>query len=219
MFRKEIPVVGHHQSKVTINISTRTSDQQPPAVMCRRLVVPNFSHSDATLPAAFIASELLSYTNTTKKNHSDSSVKMATISWSVNSRHLKTQTNCPQQDLWWTSDPTSDADLMWWLEYHERRGKERIIESEKPSLRSCNRKLVLATICSSTRFFFHLYANPESPHWKTGQVPLMSNLFQSSRVWAWQFTERLEELVITSVTGQLMHITLQHSWRWLSAPQ
>lgn len=67
--------------------------------------------------------------------------------------------------------------------------------------------------------FFHFYANPASPHWKTGQVPLMSNLFQSSRVWAWQFTERLEELVITSVTGQLMHITLRHSWRWLSAPQ
>lgn len=67
--------------------------------------------------------------------------------------------------------------------------------------------------------FFRLYANPASPHWKTGQVPLMSNLFQRSRVWAWQFTERLEELVITSVTGQLMHITLRHSWRWLSAPQ
>lgn len=142
-----------------------------------------------------------------------------TISWSVNSGHSETQTNCPEQDLWRTSDPTSDADLMWWLERHERRGKERITKREKPSLGSCNRKLLLATICSSTRFFFHLYASPESPHWKTGQVPLMSNLFQSSRVWAWQFTERLEELVITSVTGQLMHITLQHSWRWLSAPQ
>lgn len=32
--------------------------------------------------------------------------------------------------------------------------------------------------------FFRLYANPASPHWKTGQVPLMSNLFQRSRVWA-----------------------------------
>lgn len=120
-------------------------------------------------------------------------------------------------DIWpfsWCR-PYAMAGMPW-----KKGGKKGTKEREKPSRGSCNRKLLLATICSSTRFFFfHLYANPESPHWKTGQVPLMSNLFQSSRVWAWQFTERLEELVITSVTGQLMHITLQHSWRWLSAPQ
>lgn len=86
MFGKEIPVVGRDQSKVTINISTRTSNQQPPAVMCRHLAMPNFSHSDATLPAAFIASELLSYTNTGKEameiKHfpSHMSVKMMTLS-------------------------------------------------------------------------------------------------------------------------------------------
>ena len=100
-----------------------------------------------------------------------------------------------------------------WGEKKKKRKKEK----------SRHREVVIGN-CSWQLFvqapdFFHLYANPASPHWKTGQVPLMSNLFQSSRVWAWQFTERLEELVITSVTGQLMHITLRHSWRWLSAPQ
>lgn len=70
-----------------------------------------------------------------------------------------------------------------------------------------------------TADFFRLYANPSEPPLENRAGPLMSNLFQSSRVWAWQFTERLEELVITSVTGQLMHITLRHSWCWLSAPQ
>lgn len=101
------------------------------------------------------------------------------------------------------------------------RGEKKKKESKKEKSR--HREVVIGN-CSWQLFvqapdFFHLYANPASPHWKTGQVPLMSNLFQSSRVWAWQFTERLEELVITSVTGQLMHITLRHSWRWLSAPQ
>lgn len=121
------------------------------------------------------------------------------------------------KDLWWTSNSTSDLYLKWRLECHPRREKKRKREKSR------HREVVIGN-CSWQLFvqapdFFHLYANPASPHWKTGQVPLMSNLFQSSRVWAWQFTERLEELVITSVTGQLMHITLRHSWRWLSAPQ
>ncbi len=129
------------------------------------------------------------------------------------------QTNCYQQDPWWTSNSTSDLYLKWRLECHPRRKKKKERKKEK----SRHREVVIGN-CSWQLFvqapdFFHLYANPASPHWKTGQVPLMSNLFQSSRVWAWQFTERLEELVITSVTGQLMHITLRHSWRWLSAPQ
>lgn len=129
------------------------------------------------------------------------------------------QTNCYQQDLWRTSNSTSDLYLKWRLECHLRRKKKKERKKEK----SRHREVVIGN-CSWQLFvqapdFFHLYANPASPHWKTGQVPLMSNLFQSSRVWAWQFTERLEELVITSVTGQLMHITLRHSWRWLSAPQ
>ena len=124
-----------------------------------------------------------------------------------------------QQDLWWTSNSASDLYLKWRLECHLRRGRKKKRKGEK----SRHREVVIGN-CSWQLFvqapdFFHLYANPASPHWKTGQVPLMSNLFQSSRVWAWQFTERLEELVITSVTGQLMHITLRHSWRWLSAPQ
>ena len=34
-----------------------------------------------------------------------------------------------------------------------------------------------------------------------------------------EFTERLEKLVITSVTGQLMYITLHYSWQQLSFSQ
>lgn len=85
----EIRFQSLDQSKITINISTRTSDPQPPAIMCRRLVVPSFSHSNTTLPATFIASELFSYTNTKNKKstvieikhfYSSASVTMITIS-------------------------------------------------------------------------------------------------------------------------------------------
>lgn len=128
------------------------------------------------------------------------------------------QTNCYQRDLRWTCNSTSDLYLKRQLECHPRkkRGKERKREAVtgKVVIGNCSWQLFV-----QAPDFFRLYANPASPYWKTGQVPLMSNLFQSSRVWAWQFTERLEELVITSVTGQLMHITLRHSWRWLSASQ
>lgn len=122
------------------------------------------------------------------------------------------QTNCYQQDLWWTSYSTTDLYLKWRLECDLRRKKKK---KDRKKEKSCHWEVVIGN-CSWQLFvqapdFFRLYANPASPHWKTGQVPLMSNLFQSSRVWAWQFTERLEELVITSVTGQLMHITLRHS--------
>ena len=142
----------------------------------------------------------------------------------------------------WSSSPTSSATSVIdlrprWLSFQptsatrpfvktkkkrkdlKKWRKKKCKKEEKTWLRSCNRKLLLATICSSTRVFFSLCQPGKPPNWKTGQVPLMSNLFQSSRAWAWQFTERLEELVITSVTGQLMHITLRHSWRRLSAPQ
>ena len=122
---------------------------------------------------------------------------------------------------WLSFQPTS---VTWPFERTKKgkteRNEEKFVKKEEKTwLRSCNRKLLLATICSSTSFFFFVPTPASPPNWKTGQVPLMSNLFQSSRAWAWQFTERLEELVITSVTGQLMHITLRHSWRRLSAPQ
>lgn len=67
----------------------------------------------------------------------------------------------------------------------EERRRERIEERKKPVLGSCNRKLLLATICSSTRFFSPIFIPTlRAPIGKKGQVPLMSNLFQSSRVWA-----------------------------------
>lgn len=118
----------------------------------------------------------------------------------------------------------SDPYLKWRLQCHLRRGEERVVgDLEMESSR--HQEVVIGNcfwqlfVHATHFFFFFLMPTLASPHWKTGQVPLMSNLFQSSRVWAWQFTERLEELVITSVTGQLMHITLRHSWWWLSASQ
>lgn len=101
----------------------------------------------------------------------------------------------------------------------QQKGKEE--KKRKNEKKGRHRKVVIGN-CFWQLFVQHqnhFLCQHSEPYWKTGQVSLMSNLFQSSLVWAWQFTERLEELVITSVTGQLMHITLRHSRRWLSAPQ
>lgn len=79
------------------------------------------------LATAMLLSLQRNNTNTGKKTMeikhvpSRTSVKMTR---SVNSGHSE------NEDLWWTSDPTSDADLMWSQECHERR-KERIKEREK----------------------------------------------------------------------------------------
>lgn len=68
------------------------------------------------------------------------------------------------------------------------QGKKKKAERKREREKSLHREVVIGN-CSWQLFvqapdFFRLYANPVSPHWKTGQVPLMSNLFQSSRVWA-----------------------------------
>lgn len=70
---------------------------------------------------------------------------------------------------------------------HLKRERERKRTKEKRQ-RKAVREVVMGN-CFWQLFvqapdFFCLYANPASPHWKTGQVPLMSNLFQRSRVWA-----------------------------------
>lgn len=116
----------------------------------------------------------------------------------------------------WTPVSAVDPRPKWRLRQRKGRKKEG-----KKGKKARHRKVVIGN-CFWQLFVQHqnhFLCQHSEPHWKTGQVSLMSNLFQSSLVWAWQFTERLEELVITSVTGQLMHITLRHSRRWLSAPQ
>lgn len=120
----------------------------------------------------------------------------------------------------WTPVSALDPRPKWRLRQRKGRGREKK-KKGKRKRRPVTGKVVIGN-CFWQLFVQHqnhFLCQHSEPHWKTGQVSLMSNLFQSSLVWAWQFTERLEELVITSVTGQLMHITLRHSRWWLSAPQ
>lgn len=81
------------------------------------------------------------------------------------------QTNCYQRDLWWTCNSTSDLYFKWQLECHLRKKKKERKKEKSRHQESCNRKLLLATICSSTRFFFVFMPTQRAPIGKQGRSP------------------------------------------------
>lgn len=153
--------------QISINI-WRTSHQRYLDLMCRGLEMPHLQqhrwHSQFSIYKLVRGKKQMMKLEPRLKN----SVKTMAIWWMVISHGTAGTGKTKPAAISKICDGHLTPLLIFtssdgWNAIWGRKKKDRIKEKEKPSLGSCYRKLLLATICSSTRFFSSLCQPSEPP--------------------------------------------------------